>query len=265
MKVPAAKPLAALALSLAGIVAIPAAASAHGAPGHGHGGGGSAPPDAAQVYITHGLPLDDHGTVVDVWAGPAGSGPAGAAQLLDNFSFGQSDGPYDLAPATYSVFLAAPDSEEDDDVLTADEVIYSQDLAVPADANVSVVASLTEAGAPTLAAFVNDVSATPRNAGRLSIRHAAAAPPVNVTLGLAPFSRWAPGLFSTTVGPAANGQQADLVLPKWRYDVSVSVASSGAPVAGVEDLKVRRDALTNVYAVGVPGSTFQFVVQTIRF
>jgi len=263
MKIPAAKPIAALALSLAGVVAVPAVASAHG-PGHGHDGGGSAPPDAAQVYITHGLPLDDQGTVVDVWAGPAGAGPAGAAQLLDNFSFGQSDGPYDLAPADYSVFLAAPDSEEDDDALTADEVIYNQDLAVPADANVSVVASLTEAGAPTLAVFANDVTPTPRNWGRLSVRHAAAAPAVDVTLGLAPFNRWFPGLFSTTVGPAANGQQADLVVPKWSYDVSVSVASSGTPVAGVEDFKVQRNTLTNVYAVGVPGSTFQFVVQKIR-
>jgi hypothetical protein len=262
MKLPAAQPLAALAISLAGIVAVPAVASAHG-PGPGDGGG--APPvDAAQVHITHGLPLDDQGTVVDVWAGPKGAGPEGAAPLLDDFSFGESDGPYDLAPADYSIYLANPASDERDDVLGADEIIYNQDLTVPADANVSVVASLTDAGTPTLAAFVNDVSETPRLWGRLSVRHAAAAPAVNVTLGLAPYNRWFPGLFSTTVGPAANGQQAELVLPKWRYDVSVSVASSGAPVAGVEDLKLRKDTLTNVYAVGVPGSTFQFVVQKIR-
>jgi len=135
---------------------------------------------------------------------------------------------------------------------------------VPANANVSVVASLTEAGSPTLAAFVNDVSDPGRRSGRLSIRHAAAAPAVNVTIGLAPFSRWFPGAFSKTVGPAANGQQADLVLPAWRYDVDVSVASSGAAVAGVQDFKLKRNTLTNVYAVGVPGSTFQFVVQTIE-
>jgi hypothetical protein len=247
---------AALAASGAVVVATPGLAGAHGRP--------SAPepdPTTSQVYVTHGLPLDDTGTIVDVYAGPAGSGPAGANLLIDDFSFGDTKGPLALPAASYSVYLAAP-TADDDGALAAGEVIYTQDLAVPAGQNLSVVASLTAAGAPTLAVFANDVSRTPRWKGRLSVRHAAAAPAVDVSVGAIPWVRWYPEL-ARTVGPASNGQAADLVLAGWRYDISVKVAGTDTVVDGVKAFPVYPRTLTNVYAVGAPGSTFQFVTQTI--
>ncbi len=221
-----------------------------------------AAPASSKVYVTHGLPLDDAGTKVDVFAGAAGSGVAGAGLVLDDFVFGETRGPLDLPAASYSIYLATP-TAGDDGTLTSDEVVYAQDLAVPAGQNLSVVASFTADAKPNLAVFSNDLSATKRYEGRLSIRHAAAAPAVNVDLGLFPFNRIFPKYFTKTVGPASNGQQADLDVFAWPYDVKVKVASSGATVAGVDRFPVKPRTLTNVYAVGVPGKSFTFMTQTI--
>jgi Domain of unknown function (DUF4397) len=216
----------------------------------------------SKVYVVHGLPLDDHGTKVDVYAGAAGAGPAAAGLVADDFTFGTTAGPLSLAPASYDVYVAAP-TASDDGVLSPNEVVFSKTLAVPAGKNLSAVASFDAAGAPTINVFTNDTRRTGFLTGRLSIRHAAAAPAVNVDLGLYPFDRFAPRLFTTRVGPISNGQQADRTVLGARYDVTVRVAASGAKVASVPKFKVDRKTLTAVYAVGVPGSSFGFVVQKL--
>jgi hypothetical protein len=242
---------AGLALVLA-LLTLPAtAASASGGPA------------TSKVYVTHGLPLDNAGTVVDVYAGPAGK-PGEAGLVIDDFRFGTTAGPLELPAATYTVYLATPTSD-DDGSLAPGEIIYQQDLAVPAGKNLSAVASFNASGAPQIAVFANDVSKTSFLQGRLSVRHAAAAPAVNVDLGLYPFNRLFPKFFTKTVGPASNGQQADVMLPSFfRYDIAVKLASNNAFVAGVDKFRVDGKTLTNVYAVGNPANgTFQFVVQKI--
>jgi Domain of unknown function (DUF4397) len=249
--------LAGLALAL-GLSAVPALAGTAGAT--------PAPPSAgsSQVYVTHGLPLDDHGTKVDVFAGAQGAPVGDAGQLIDDFTFGNTVGPVTLAAANYTVYLAAP-SAGDDGKLSPGEIIYQQNLAVPSGQNLSAVASFNASGSPQIAVFSNDVSRTSYFSGRLSIRHAAAAPAVNVDVGLFPFDRIFPRAFTKTFGPASNGQQADAVLPSFlRYDIDVKVASSGAKVAGVEKFKVDSRTLTEVYAVRIPGKNFQFVVAKIK-
>jgi hypothetical protein len=245
------KPLLAALALIVGLAVIPAtAASASG-------------PTTSKVYVTHGLPLDSSGTIVDVFAGPPGD--IGAAGLLiDDFAFGATVGPVELPAATYTVYLAAPGASSDGTLQPA-EVIYQQDLAVPGGKNLSAVASFNAGGAPQIAVFVNDVKKTSYFDGRLSVRHAAAAPAVKVDVGLFPFNRIFPKFFTKTVGPASNGQQADLTLPSFfRYDIGVKVASNNAFVSGVEKFKVDARTLTNVYAVGNPANgTFQFVVQKI--
>lgn len=222
---------------------------------------GTSSPGSSTVYVTHGLPLDSQGTKVDVFAGPEGA-PARAGLLLDDFVFGTTAGPLRLPAAGYTVYLAAPPAG-DNGALDTGETIYQQDLKVPAGSNLSAVASFTAAGAPNIAVFVNDVRPTTPIDGRVSIRHAAAAPAVRVDVGVWPWARIFPKLVRT-LGPLENGRQADARLLHARYDVTVKVASSGATVAGVERFPVKARTLTNVYAVGVPGSSFTFVVHEIR-
>ena len=57
---------------------------------------------------------------------------------------------------------------------------------VPAGANVTVVAHLDEGGNPALTPFVNDVSAIPAGQARVTVRHTAAAPAVDVRAGGTP-------------------------------------------------------------------------------
>src|SRR4029079_17581266 len=159
----------------------------------------------SKVYVVHGLPLDDQGTKVDVYAGAAGAGPAAAGLVADDFTFGSTAGPLSLPPASYDVYVAAP-TASDDRVAGQREVVFSKTLAVPAGKNLSAVASFDAAGAPTINVFTNDTRRAGFFSGRLAIRHAAAAPAVNVDLGLYPLARIAPRLFTTRVGPISNGQ-----------------------------------------------------------
>jgi hypothetical protein len=222
---------------------------------------GASSPGSSTVYVTHGLPLDSLDAKVDVFAGPRGT-PARAGLLLDDFVFGTTAGPLRLPAADYTVEPAAP-SAGDNGALDAGGTIYRWDLPVPAGSNLSAVASFTAPGAPNIAVFVNDVRPTTSVDGRVSIRHAAAAPAVRVDVGVRPSARIFPRVVRS-LGPLENGRQADTRLLHARYDVTVNVAGSGATVAGVERFPVKAGTQTNVYAVGVPGSSFTSVVHEIR-
>ncbi len=221
----------------------------------------SADTTPSKVYVVHGLPLDNAGTVVDVYAGAAGAPVGDAGLIADGFRFKQVAGPLELAPAAYDVYIAAP-TASDDGTLSADEVVFSKTLTVPAGQNLSAVASFDADANPTINVFANKVAKAPAGGGRLSIRHAAAAPAVKVDVGYYPQSR-SFGFFTNRYGPAANGQQADILTAAGPYDVVVRVAENGARVAAVPRFPVTANKLTAVYAVGKPGSTFGFVVQTI--
>ena len=218
-------------------------------------------PAPSKVYVVHGLPLDTKGTKVDVYAGAAGA-PVGEAGLIANdFTFKQVAGPLSLAPADYTVYIAAP-TASDDGSLAAGEVVFQKTLTVPSGLNLSAVASYDADGNPTINVFSNDLRKAPADGGRISIRHAAAAPAVNVDLGYYPWSRTY-SFFVKRVGPATNGQQADVTTKAGPYDIVVRVASNGARVSAVPRFPVKAGKLTAVYAVGKPGESFGYVVQTI--
>ncbi|WP_426574632.1 DUF4397 domain-containing protein [Aquihabitans sp. McL0605] len=225
---------------------------------------GAAPKASApsKVYVIHGLPLDDKGTKVDVYAGAAGGAVGDAGLLADDFTFKHVAGPVSLAPASYTVYIAAP-TADDDGKLSASEVIFSKTLDVPSGKNLSAIASFDGSGKPTINVFNNSTTKAPAGGGRVSIRHAANAPAVNVDLGYYPWNRTF-SFFNRRYGPAENGQQADVTTMAGRYDVVVHVAGSGARVAAVPRLRVAANQLTAVYAVGTPGSNFGFIIQRIN-
>src|SRR6478735_5103450 len=191
------------------------------------------PPAPAQVYVVHGLPLPDSatgpGTPVDVYVN--------GNRLLDDFTFGTTAGPVSLPAGTYDVQVRTPDG-----VTT----LIQRSVAVPASGSFSLVASYVDAaGTPGLNVFSNDVKRPWPGFGAIALHHAAAAPAVDVDLGLFPLSRKLPWLKLHAVTGASNGAQARFVFPTWlAYTADVRVAGTDQVVLSLDDVKVRRDVLT---------------------
>lgn len=210
---------------------------------------GGSKPGSSKVWVTHGLPLDDAGTVVDVYVN--------GALTVEDFAFGKTVGPLTLPAATYDIQVK---------LANTDTVAIDQDVAVPAGGNFSVVASYTSAaGDIGLNVFSNDLRRVPWFNGRLALHHAAAAPAVDVDLGLFPLSRYLPTLKFTPVKGAVNGQQATLqALSFLSYTADVRVAGTNTTVLSLDDVRLKDRAVTNVYVVGsAAAGTLQTVSSVI--
>jgi hypothetical protein len=237
------KALAALVALVSALFVVPAVAGASG-------GGGTT---GAQVYVTHGLPLPASvtgpGTPVDVYVN--------GGLAIDNFTFGKTVGPLTLPKATYNVEIRTPDGKT---------TLIQKNVAVPASGNFSLVASFIDAkGTLGINVFANNVTRPGRGTGAIALHHAAAAPKVDVDLGLFPLSRKLPWLKLEIVSDAPNGAQARFVLPTFlAYTADVRVANTKTTVLSLDNVKVSRDKLTNVYVVGsAAGGTLQALVTTI--
>ena len=207
----------------------------------------------SDVYVTHGLPLDDAGTIVDVYVN--------GDRAIDDFAFGRTVGPLALPPGDYAVDIVAGADENNDSPLFSQTI---EDL--PAGGNFSVVASFSGEGAPILNVFANDTSRTAWWAGPIALHHAAAAPAVDVDLGLFPLTRYWTSFKKEIAGDVVNGDQARYTLPRWfAYTVDVRLANTQGNVLELDNVKVKRNVLTNAYVVGDPSAgTLQVITSTIN-
>lgn len=178
--------------------------------------------DTGTVYVVHGIP----DTPVDVYVD--------GERALDDFAPGTSAGPVDLPAGTREVAIFPADAA---DGSGAPLLSASPDL--PAGANVTLVAHLTEGGEPTVTPFVNDVSAVPAGQARLAVRHTAAAPAVDVLAGGEP-----------VVSGLANPDEAALEVPAGPVSAAVAAAGSTEPVIGPADLDLAEGTATFVHAIG---------------
>ncbi|MCC2592449.1 DUF4397 domain-containing protein [Tessaracoccus sp. OS52] len=175
----------------------------------------------ATVSILHGVP----GATVDVYAN--------GSELLTNFEPGTLTDPQELPAGTYDLKVVAAGAGAD-----GEAVIEANDVTVPADANITVVAHLNADGAPVLTPFVNDTSASSEGA-RLTVRHVAAAPAVDVRAGGAVV---VPGL--------TNPSEAKLDLAPGTVAADVVAAGSDTVVLGPADLTLTDGTNSIVYAWG---------------
>jgi hypothetical protein len=215
--------LAALAVATAGIgLALTAA-------------GPAAAADESMVSVVHGIP----GQNVDVYVN--------GSKTLDNFKPGDVAGPLKLAAGTYDIALTKPG----DPVSSA--ILENKTVAVPAGKNLSLVANLDTAGKPALNAFVNDTSTIPAGMARLTVRHTAQAPAVDVRAnGKVAFA----GL--------TNPNEAKADLPAGTIKADVVAAGTATVVLGPTDLNLKEGTSTIVYATGsLDGKTLTLVAQTI--
>ncbi len=121
---------------------------------------------------------------------------------------------------------------------------------MPAGANASIVAHLTDGGAPTASVFVNDVSRTYK--ARVAARHTANFGAVDVLVnGAVAFAN------------VTNGVGGTADLRPGKYNIAIAVA--GTDIRAFEaDVKLRPRRLFVAYAVGTPANgTFEVLTQVI--
>lgn len=192
--------------------------------------------DDATVSILHGVP----GATVDVYA----NGDA----LLTDFKPGTLTDPVKLPAGEYDLKVTAAGAGAG-----GAAVIQADDVMVPAGANITVVAHLKADGSPTLTPFVNDVSKIEAGKGRLTVRHVAAAPEVDVRANGA-----------VAFKALANPKEVKADLAAGTIKADVVLAGTDTVAIGPADVKVAEGTNTMVYAWGsAKDGNLALAVQTI--
>ena len=190
----------------------------------------------AQLSVLHGIP----DTPVDVYVN--------GELTLDDFLPGDLAGPLPLPAGDYEVALT------DDEATDASAPILGPAaITLAAGTNYTAVAHLTEAGDPGLNLFTNDTSPTAAGEGRLTVRHVAAAPAVDILAGGSP-----------VVEDLTNPNEASLDLAASTVSAAVALAGTTDPVIGPADVQIQEGVLTIVYAWGsAEDGNLAVAVQTV--
>jgi hypothetical protein len=190
----------------------------------------------ATVSVLHGVP----GATVDVYA----NGKA----LLTDFKPGTLTDPVQLAAGKYDLKVTAAGAGAG-----GAAVIEAKGVTVPARANITVVAHLSAAGKPVLTPYVNDTSKVAAGQARLTVRHTAAAPAVDIR---------ANGTAALKNLTNPNEAKADLAAGTIKADVALAGTSTVA--IGPADLTLKEGTNTIVYAWGsAADKNLKLAVQTI--
>jgi hypothetical protein len=222
-------PIVAGALSLAAALTFAAPAQAGGWHHHGE--------DPAKLSVLHGVP----GLTVDVWVN--------GKLTLDNFKPGSLAGPLELAAGDYKIAITGSNAPNADN-----PVIGPVTVELDNGGNYTAVAHLDAGGAPTATLFTNDTKA-PRNdnKGKLTVRHVAAAPAVDVLAG-----------GTAVIEGLSNPDEATLKLKAGTISASVAAAGTTAPVIGPADFTVEGGKNTIIYAWGsLADGTLATAVQVV--
>jgi hypothetical protein len=198
--------------------------------------GPSSAAGTSQVSVLHGVP----GLTVDVYAN--------GDKLLSNFKPGTLTDPVALPEGTYDLAVFAAGKGP-----SGTPAIEAKGVKVPAGANITVVAHLTADGKPTLTPYVNDVSTLKAGQARITVRHTAAAPAVDVRAGGKP-------VFTGLENP----KEAKADLPAGTVSADVVLAGTDTVAIGPADVDLKEGTNTIVYAWGsAADKNLKLAVQTI--
>ncbi|WP_066043531.1 DUF4397 domain-containing protein [Herbiconiux solani] len=190
----------------------------------------------AKLSVLHAVP----GLTVDVYVNNA--------LTLDDFTPGTLAGPLELPAGTYTVAITAADAAD-----ASAPAIGPIDLTLAAGGNYTAVAHLDPAGKPTATLYTNDTSTLAAGQGRLTVRHDAAAPAVDVLAGGA-----------AVISNLSNPGEQSLTLPAGTVSASVAATGTTAPVIGPADVTVAEGTNTIVYAWGsLEAGNLALATQTI--
>ena len=200
----------------------------------------AADPKPAQVSVLHGIP----GLTVDVCAG--------GKVLLPGFAPGTLAGPLALPAASYDLGLQAAVPGIAAGADCAGPFALSATVPVAAGKNYTITANLDGTGKPALNVFTNNrapitkyVTKSTLTTGRVTVRHIAAAPAVDVFVN-----------GNVAFAGLTNPNQVQAKLKRGSYQVAAGLAGAGtAGIAlGPVALPVRAGYNVIVYAWGVPQS-----------
>jgi hypothetical protein len=197
--------------------------------------GTSSAQTAADIMLLHGIP----GITVDV--------AVDGAVVIPGFEPGDMQDLSSFAGQTLVNLEVRPAGTED----VAIGPIASFD--VPDSGSWTVVAHLDADGTPTITPFENDTSAAAPGQGRLTVRHTAAAPAVDIILGDA-----------RPVENLSNPDEASLDLPAGEIAGAEIAPTGGDAIADVPTVNVTAGQNLIVYAVGsLADNTFTFYTQDV--
>lgn len=190
----------------------------------------------ASLSVLHGVP----DVTVDVWLD--------GTRALDDFTPGTLAGPLDVPAGAHSIVITASDATD-----ISSPVIGPVDVTLDAGASYTAAAHLDTAGQPTATLYTNDLSAIPAGQARLTVRHTAAAPAVDVLAGGSP-----------VVTNLSNPGEQSLTVPAGTVSAAVAATGTTTPVIGPTDLPLAEGVSTIVYAWGsLDAGNLQLAVQTI--
>jgi hypothetical protein len=176
----------------------------------------------ATVSVLHGVP----GATVDVYAN--------GKPLLTDFKPGTLTDPQMLPAGSYDLKVTAAGAGAG-----GTAIIEAKGVAVPAGANITVVAHLSADGKPVLTPYVNDTSKVPAGKARITVRHDAAAPAVDVRANGA-----------AALKDLTNPNEAKAVVAAGTISADVVLAGTSTVVIGPADLTLKEGTNTIVYAWG---------------
>lgn len=173
------------------------------------------------VTVVHGVP----DLTVDVYVN--------GDLTLEDFAPGTVTDPLTLPAGDYDLAIRPADADPSSDPAIAGST------TLPAGANASIVAHLSASGDPMLSVFVNDVSTIATGETRITVRHTAAAPEVDVRANE-----------SVVFSSLANPDEAKADIAAGTISADVVLAGTDTVALGPADLTLAEGTNTIVYAVG---------------
>ena len=192
---------------------------------------------AADLTLVHGIP----GTTVDL--------SVDGTVVIDAFVPGSLANISSFAGQTLQNVTVTDDA-------TGDIVIGPvASLVIPDSGSHSLVAHLDAAGVAVLSTFETNAEPTATGDARLTLRHTAEAPAVDLIIG-----------DQRPIVDAINGQSAELELPAGSLTDAQLAPTGDVAIAEIATLDLAANTNTIVYAVGsVDDDTLDFVVQIVDF
>lgn len=190
---------------------------------------------AADLTLVHGIP----GSTVDVLVD--------GTVVIDAFVPGSLANISSFAGQTLTNVTVTDDT-------TGDVLIGPvASLEVPDSGSHSIVAHLDAAGTAVLNTFENNTADTTTGDARVTVRHTAQAPAVDLIVGT-----------DRPIVGATNGQSAELELAAGDLSDAQLAPTGEAAIAQIATLTLAADTNTIIYAVGsVDDDTLDFVVQMV--